>query len=468
MALTWVKLGNLKGPKGNVGTWYKRTLTESDNLDTIEFGAYQIQSGIVATALGLPPRQGTLESLPMGDGATQRFTTSDGGTPELRLETWERASHGTSWPSPAFQRTFPTVVDTRMTAFTLNHPRGMDSETGRNRQYRLPFKLGAKARLRRVCFRNYDYNSDTAGVGQIDLRGGGLGEHQMNPDGSMTGLFPEGSTVTRIASQQLSPADSGVFYGDNVNIELEPHKEYLLSYAFGATEDQTVIRQLGRCFSNTQLGSWNTTGTVTATPQTYGGLHVWMELEVEGDVPVWLYVGDSQLAGLATTNPAYDSWARKHAYTHGAIPQILAQPGGSLADYQDTQRRMLRMWDHLDKPDRVYIAGLGSNDISNGTPFTGMQYRFATAALNIMEHFGKNLYLTTTLPRTEIHPSDAVRRAYNDWLLTMLPGNAIMGADHFAEVVDATSGLMAERWRGPGNDVHMTSAGNARVAAITP
>lgn len=355
---------------------------------------------------------------------------------------------------------------TRTAALSLNHPRGMDSETGRNRQYRVPFKLGAKARLKRVAFRNYDYNSDTPGVGQVDIRGGGVGEHRMGADGSMTGLFVEGTTVHRIASPQLAPEDHRVFYGNDVDIELEPHKEYLLSYAYAADESMTVRRQLGQCFGSTILGAWNDTGVTTATPQTYMGLHVWLELETAASTPVWTYVGDSQLAGLATSRPAYDSWAQVHAYNSGAIPQILAHPGGSLQDFLDANKRALRKWDHLDRSDRVYIAGLGSNDISNGRPFTGLQGYFATVAQNVREKFSKNLYLTTTLPRVAASGSDAVRLAYNAWLLT-LPASAVEASDHWSAVADPSTGLTDARWRGPGNDVHLNTAGNARLAQAT-
>ena len=439
----------------------KGSLYGGASLDSLETGVYWVSTGAAAESLGLPiVSQGPVYINNPGGSSTVSSAIFTSRSSRTFTNTKLSSGEWAGWTELA------RSAGTRTAALSLNHPRGMDSETGRNRQYRIPFKLGAKATLKRVAFRNYDYNSDTPGVGQVDLRGGGVGDHRMNPDGSMTGLFVEGSTVQRIASQQLAPADHGVFYGDDVNIELEPHKEYLLSYAYAADESMTVRRQLGRCFGSTQLGAWNNTGTTTATPQTFMGLHVWMELEVDKSTPVWTYVGDSQLAGLATTHPAYDSWAQTHAYNNGAIPQVLAHPGGSLQDFLDINKRALRKWDHLDKADRVYIAGLGSNDITNGRPLTGLQGYFATVAQNVREKFSPNLYLTTTLPRVAPSSADTVRAAYNEWLLT-LPASAVAASDHFAAVLDPATGLTDTRWRGPGNDVHLNTAGNARLALST-
>lgn len=452
--------------EAEAGRYFRRDTTVADTLDDLEGGAYWVPNAPEARALGLPEElQGTLRIIPgtRSENLRDALYISRNNPPRMYFTT--KFSNGwTDWQQVAVHQ----PGSTRTTAFALNHPRGMDSEAGQNRQYRVPFKLGARARLKRVAFRNYDYNSDTPGVGQVELRNVGLGLHNLNADGSMSGRFIEGSTVQALlAGTVTAPDDHYVFYSDDVDIEIEPHKEYLLSYAYAADETMTVRRQLGQCFMNTILGSWNNTSqTVTATPQNYMGLHVWLELEVDADTPVWAYIGDSQLSGLSTSRPAYDSWARVHAYSNGAIPQILAHPGGSLAGFLDPNKRALRMWDHLDRADRAYIAGLGSNDISNGRPFTGMQEYFGTVAENVREKFSSNLYLTTTLPRTGPNPTDAVREAYNAWLLT-LPASAIEASDHFTAVLDPKTGLMAEKWQGPGGDVHLNTAGNARLAQAT-
>lgn len=448
------------------GKYYRRAITTSDTLDSLEHGAYWVPDAPEARAMGLPEEvQGSVRVIsgPGSSNLRDAIYISRNSPPAMYFTT--RFANGwTPWQRVAIHQ----PGQTRTTAFSLNHPRGMDSEAGQNRQYRVPFKLGARARLKRVAFRNYDYNSDTPGVGQVELRNVGLGLHNMNADGTMSGRFIEDSTVHALLTGTVTaPADHGTFYSNDVDLEIEPHTEYLLSYAYAADDTMTVRRQLGQCFMNTILGSWNNTSqTVTATPQNYMGLHVWLELEVDASTPVWAYIGDSQLSGLSTSRPAYDSWARVHAYSSGAIPQILAHPGGSLAGFLDPSKRALRMWDHLDKPDRIYIAGLGSNDISNGRPLTGMQEYFGTVAQNVREKFSPNLYLTTTLPRTGPNATDAVRAAYNAWLLT-LPGNAIAASDHFTAVLDPRTGFMDERWQGPGGDVHLNTAGNARLAQAT-
>lgn len=69
MALTWVKIGNLKGPTGNVGTWYQRNVGSSDTMDTLTNGSYSISAGSVAVGLGLPNALGSLEIMTWGADA---------------------------------------------------------------------------------------------------------------------------------------------------------------------------------------------------------------------------------------------------------------------------------------------------------------------------------------------------------------------------------------------------------------
>ena len=451
---------------GNV-SFSKGAISSSTNINTLVSGVYEVNTSLQnLAAYGLPPRLGNLYNSQHGSGGfTQIFVSA--ATDTYGPELWIRASHGNAaLLKPNFERVYPYVEKTKTCAFTLNFERGTDYESGRNRQYRIPFKLGANAKLRRVAFVNYDYNSDTAGSGVVTLNGVGVGKHNIAEDGSMSGRFIPTEPVEEIyrgTSLVVSNVNQETFT-DDVEIPLEANVDYLLSYSYTADDTATVRRMLGRNFMNTQVGSWaSTSQTVTATPQTYMGLHVWMELEVSSDTPVWAYVGDSQLAGLSTDNPGYDSWGNKHAFNNGAIPQMLAQPGGSLADYQDVNTRKLRKWRNLDRPDRLYLA-LGTNDIGNGRPLTGVKEFYEVAAKNIMGVTSKNLYSVAVLPRGVVHPdTDAVRLGFNEYLRDELPMNAVNFLDHWSALVNPTTGLTDSRWLGD-DTTHINTQGNARLA----
>lgn len=93
MALTWVKLGNLKGPKGNVGTWYQSNVGPSDTMDTLTNGSYSVSSGSVAVGLGLPEVLGSLEILTWGTNAGTATYLTRSIAPEL----WTNSKLSSGW-----------------------------------------------------------------------------------------------------------------------------------------------------------------------------------------------------------------------------------------------------------------------------------------------------------------------------------------------------------------------------------
>lgn len=468
MALNWVFLATLKGSKGDkgdVGTWYQRSLTTSDNLDTIANGAYGVTSGSVATALGLPNRLGSFESLPFGPGKTQRFVANS--TTSLPLEVWERSSHGDgSWPVPQFVRTYPPVVPTRRAVVALNHPRGSDTDNRPLVHVRIPVKFAADVPDIRPIFRNYDYNSNTPYPGVLKFAGIAFGKHQINEDGGMTGLFPDGEPPQILSYGFDSPADASTFSPGWATVNAKAGEEYLLSYAFeAASTGQVNAYQLGVCFTSLILSAWVRDGATTATRQSYSPLSVGLEVRVDAKTPVYMYVGDSLTAGLNAAAPCRDSWAQKHAAAHGAIAQVLAQPGGSLADYADPMSPKLRMWAHLDKPDRVYEA-LGFNDVGNGATLGTAMDRFTLAMKNIQLYYGNELYYCTLLPHGSSTGFDNVRLPFNDWKMS-LPSNGQMCFDHYAAIVNPATGLTDPRWAASPGDSHLKAGGYARMAAVT-
>ena len=354
---------------------------------------------------------------------------------------------------------------TKQAAVPLTFPRGSSySDSRATLTIRIPFKFGAAVKRARLRLRNYDYRSDHGFPGAYRITGAGIGKHQINDDGSMTGLIPEGESVTQLmgSTQMTGPNEAA---GDWVDVDLEPNTDYLLSYSFTADDGMVYTRQTAQCFTNRLSSGWNRTGDTTATPSNMAALSAILDVEVTEDTPVYGYLGDSQTAAISASRPGYDSWAMVHSRLAGAIPTIHGHAGGGLSEWQDSAKPAYAISDRMARFDRFHIS-MGSNDISGGRPFTGMQQHLTTVMQN-WRNQTDTFVLHNYLPRTSDNPTDTVRDALNDWVLNDLPGNALYAVDVWNTTVDPATGLMNERWRGSPADVHMSSAGNARVAMAT-
>ncbi|GAA3289252.1 polysaccharide deacetylase family protein [Arthrobacter citreus] len=85
MALFWRPIANLKGAKGDVGTYYKRTITADDDIFTLPPGSYRV-AGAGSTNARLPvARYGDLIVHSEGGPRTLTFQTNDLGA--TRFET---------------------------------------------------------------------------------------------------------------------------------------------------------------------------------------------------------------------------------------------------------------------------------------------------------------------------------------------------------------------------------------------
>ncbi|HJX78551.1 GDSL-type esterase/lipase family protein [Glutamicibacter sp.] len=93
MPLKWVELAVLKGPKGDAGTWYQRTVGTSDTMDTLTNGSYSVSSGAIALGLGLPAVLGSLEILTWGVNAGTATYLTRSVTPEL----WTNSKLSSGW-----------------------------------------------------------------------------------------------------------------------------------------------------------------------------------------------------------------------------------------------------------------------------------------------------------------------------------------------------------------------------------
>lgn len=351
----------------------------------------------------------------------------------------------------------------RRASVPLTFSRGSGTDPRPIVTVRIPVKFGAPVKRLKALFRNYDYRAGQPYAGATRINGVAFGEHQMNADGSMTGLFP--SSPTTVSGPMNAPTDASTFSTGWVEVNAEAGKEYLLSYTV-YDDGVDKVYNLGYCFTSTIASGWSIVGPTTAARQSFAPLSVNLEVEVDAETPVYAYLGDSMTAGQGAARPGYDSWANQHARSHGAIAQIYAEPGSSLPQWSDPMDPAWRRFAHHRKPDRLYSL-LGYNDLGNEITLSGMQTRFAAAMETALGFVEPNLYLATILPRPEIGPSHAVQLAFNDWLSSTLPNGAKACLDFYRAVVDPATGLTDLMWRTAPNDGHLSTAGYARLAETT-
>lgn len=351
----------------------------------------------------------------------------------------------------------------RRAGIPLNFSRGTDTDTRPIVTVRIPVKFGAAVKRMRVSFRNYDYRSGQPYRGATRVNGVAFGEHRMNANGTMTGLFPTDPVI--VSGPMNAPEDASTFTTGWVDVNAEAGKEYLLSYTV-QDAGLTKVYNLGYCFTSGIAAGWSTVGPTTATPQAFSPLSVHLEVEVGADTPVFAYLGDSMTAGQGAARPGYDSWANQHARSHGAIAQIYAEPGSSLPQWSDPLDPAWRRLQHLSKPDRLYSL-LGYNDLGGEVSLATMQERLDATLTTALGFVEPNLYLATILPRPEIGPSHDVHLEFNDWLSSTLPNGAKACLDFYRAVVDPSTGLSDPMWRTAPDDGHLSTAGYARLAATT-
>lgn len=450
--------------------WHQDTPDSSWNIEDFPKGIWKIENAEQRTRLGLPNSNGVL--------AMHVFSPDRQSTQDAKTAYWLSLSHSSPtrmlirstnnvgvW-EPAWRNTFDGYEPPSKTAAVpLTFPRGHSYTDDRpTLTIRIPFKLGADVRRARLKLRNLDYRTSRGFTGAYRIVGAGIGRHQIGTDGEMTGLIPDGSAVTQLmGSTEVSGYTEAV--SDWADINLEANVDYLLSYSITADDGMIYSRQTAQCFTSRLSSGWNRTGVTTATPSGMAVLSAILDVEVLAETPIYGYVGDSQTAAISAKRPGYDSWAMVHSRLEGAIPTIHGHGGAGLDEWQTLDKFSYQIGDGHAKLDRLYIS-LGSNDIDGGRPYTGIQ-QYLTTLMNNWRDRTSTFVLHNYLPRIGVEAGDAVRSALNNWILTALPGNALHAVDVWGATVDPATGLMDTRWRASTNDVHMNSAGNARVALAT-
>lgn len=492
MAFQWVYIANLTGPPGDAAAMerlgqidaalaLRPTATDRQVAQNVDYSsepgythAWADKNGRVGFALrqagGTGVLPGGLETPRAGAsvdaGYAWAVADKNGRVSELAIGPDGRIPAKTllSWASRMPASAVGGSISTRVAGVALTLPDSATPSTAyANVSVRLPVKLGARASRWRVHVRNYNDKTGTAFSGALSFTGVHVGLHQRGAGAELTGRF-EGQPK-QVAAPFQSPATGAEWVSDWVgDYALDPGKDYLLSYGFtSAAGQQNHMAASGGWMTESAADVAATSPTVSAVRSV--PLDVWLEVEVPSTTRVVAYLGDSLTLGIAATLPVYDSWAAKHAVANGVIHSVYAIGGSQFPDWQDSSARRANKWSSLSRPDATVVA-LGNNDIFLGASLSTMKTRLADGVAAARTYLSENVYLATVLPRIGANAAyEQVRKDFNEWMLTTLPGGARMVFD-FAAAIEASDGANASlRWASAANNFHLSSAGYARCAA---
>ncbi|MGP5391286.1 SGNH/GDSL hydrolase family protein [Glutamicibacter arilaitensis] len=471
--MVYIIAGNTRGPQGVQGppgdidfkeTWPSNTI--ANWYGTANAGIYQVNSqaevdSITDRPVGAKP--GNVQVFPGGAAASLVQWREYGELGRV----WER-SIGTGLFASQWEKrrgnkrigealTLPgasTLVDTR-------------TDVG----HALPYTPPVAVQRWRLHIRNFNDRASKAYAGSLTLKGMGIGEMAATSDGSLTNqwqstkgrpvILNDGQTTSSSAAEFVSPWVE--------DYPLDPTKNYVIFYGYtGAAQDNHAAHAGGWSLPSS-ASVFN--ATMTGTQVSEAPLDIWLELEVPEDTPAYAYFGDSLTAGQSSTYPVFDSWAKKHARAHGAIPVMYAQSGGQMSEFMDggkfIYQKYINTRDLISKPDRLYWS-MGSNDLwATGADLATMITRFHAVYKLLTAVTSKNVVFTTILPRHNASdPAEAERKQWNDWLRDNGPSYGLLTLETAAAVEDATGNVLDIRWTASPTDIHLNTAGYARFASV--
>lgn len=452
MAKAWVKIANLKGPKGDVGTWFIRNLSASDSLDTLtEFGTYGVLSGATAEAIGMPfPTAGNVTVYPVGISVVQ-----DAKALAPRSENWQRElyANGTVWgewrrtdfrkEQPDGLRTAsPAGMKTAPQAVTLGH--GGAQVTGSGFARGLIHLASSVTRLRvHIANRNprYGFADDPA----VALAAVTIGTH--------TGAGAQ-SLVTTIASGASTGANG--YTSPWVDTAAYAGKDVLIGYDYSSAG--TIQSNIGTGYG--AAGVTGAAGTATAAKLQAMPLFVWVEVEVPSSTAVIAAFGDSLSAGVGSSNVVFDSPVSQYARTIDGVPVHFAASGDTMLTWETTAKKWA-MYGNLTALADAVIFGMGSNDVFGGYELAELQARNTAVMASIRYRISPNVYGATIMPRTGVTgTAETTRRDYNTWLKARPEFRKVFD---FAASISADDETITPAYDSDGT--HLTTLGYAQNAA---
>lgn len=470
--MAWVTIANVRGPRGLKGdagigaenALQLKTTTPPGDLSgwvgVENLGLYRLWTEVqVATVSGRPAgaKPGIITVLPVND-VTNIVTWTELG-PGAR--TWDRTtSTSSTYATPWVRRPVSKkLVGTSLTLTSATSPQVLTDFGGR-----LPVNLGADVEQWRVHLRNYDLSSGNSFLGELQITGLSIGEAAIDANGEYTGGWVSG-TQANLNASGVTDAGAHEWVSPYFTYKLDKTKAYMLSYGFTAAVGQEVTNAQGGGFVLAGSSSIHQASPVASRSKLMP-LMVWLEVEVDAPTPVIAVVGDSLSVGHSATLPVHDSWLAKLARSKGAIPVFWAASGESMVGFSDDTRWEMHQWRDMSLPDMVYFA-LGSNDLyyAGGVSLAVAKQRFFNSWHAIKKFAGNNMVLCSIWPRLIEEPAALIRKQYNEWLETELPGGALYYVDTAAVLTNEDGSTLNQKWSASPTDIHLKSSGYARVAA---
>lgn len=450
-------------------------------------GTYSIWSNADAIALGAPvPLAGSLKVYTFGSVVEHSYLAHSSAA----VKALARRKSGTwnAWSNPgtdddeiaalvaadtkfrtALRVNLPALKPKKIAAFALNtgNSGGLDTATSKN--FRFPIRIAAFAGRWRVRMANINPRYGNKYPGALTYKGLGIARHAGETDPAKEGQFA--GTVTSIAENFTTHAAGNEYVSPWVESSpIHGYAEYLLTGGYTCAAQENFAGTAGGWVTNS-ADDWNVSAPAGLTLSQSLPFNVWLELEVDEDVPVGAWFGTSLSSGVGARLGLSDSTPNKHGLAHGYVPTVYANSGTTMAAHADLADYKWTRYDSAApaKPNFVLWEN-GSNDIFNaGGTFESVKAAFDACYPIVASKLSPNIGLLTVLPRHNAsHAGEPVRNAWNEYLLTQLPGRALAVTDAAAALTNTDGSTLDQRYSASPTDIHLTAAGYVRYGALVP
>lgn len=334
---------------------------------------------------------------------------------------------------------------------------------------RFPVRFPAPVNRFRVHIRNFSYCDNQGYVGSVKLKNMYWGRAGYSIDSVVDGSFS--ATPLQIAGEVNLPSNTDDWVSDWVNIPAEQGTEYLLSLGWDAsTWDAPVKIVTGwnlSMFNSTAADAGALAPTLTRNEGPNSPFDIWLECEIDSDVPVVGFVGDS-----ITVGDMYTSFPRRYGLAHRIWPVIFGHFGGMLNDWANGSINRLTHFGPIQADAFFVLAGI--NDVLWGATTNDLKNRSTTLLSRIEANFTSRVFFSTLLPVISTHPDmttprNTVRMDHNTWLRNDYRkgfAGVIDLGNIMAQPTDLTWAL--DRYLNSSDKIHPVSIGHIHIANHIP
>ncbi|TQL53198.1 GDSL-type esterase/lipase family protein [Subtercola boreus] len=333
---------------------------------------------------------------------------------------------------------------------------------------RMPFTLDADVTSMRLHVRNWNYITDTALPGTVNLSGIAIGKAA---SGQIPGDSSAFSATPAVFSGATSLTDGEEFVSDWVSADtvgFEKSTPFFLSVGMSAAPGTKigVSTSVSWFATDSQPSAVTTQDSVGDFIQVGPFLDMWMDYTYSGDEPLIVVAGHSLNSGANNSEGKVphtgenSSWHQVWADANGAVAASLSTPGSLTTQFAPDSPKW-NIYTDLD-PD-AFVLWSASNDIANGVPFDELKTAWL-ATLGKAKELWPNarVFVMTEPGRGLAEQREGLRVAWNDWLKSDTSGDFT--------VVDADAALSDPAQPDQldpainGDGIHPSPAGFARVA----